>query len=88
MAIIGVKVARVTNLTSWPLGREAAEIAEVLSIEPYTLLLIIYQYAMYTYRGCDVLIFLGSPVHTALILKRMVISGNSSCKIFQVEDFE
>ena len=48
MAIIGVKVARVTNLTSWPLGREAAEIAEVLSIEPYALLLIIYQHAMYT----------------------------------------
>ena len=48
MAIIGVKVARVTNLTSWPLGREAAEIAEVLSIELYALLLIIYRHAMYT----------------------------------------
>ena len=48
MAIIGVKVARVTNLTSWPLGREAAEIAEEVSIELYALLLIIYQHAMYT----------------------------------------
>ena len=53
MAIIGVKVARVTNLTSWPLGREAAEIAEVLSIELYALLLIIYH--MQCIQRCDVL---------------------------------
>ena len=56
MAIIGVKVARVTNLTSWPLGREAAEIAEVLSIKHKTLRTITYTIPICNvYRGCDVL---------------------------------